>query len=170
MGSRRFSLAIERDKDEECGNKPVAAFLIDTSDANYKSTPCINDNTVPKQLKKTKSAPQINQALDLACRLQKDEDRMLAMMPKRRFSVCDLNTFDNELAYQKRHSSIGDIYSCSAPTNSGVPRSASGRGGFGRNHCRRNSVAIKFQNPKSIDNTIEAEEHMVNDLWRATER
>lgn len=164
MGSRRFSLALEHISGNDDANKPITAFLIDKSYANYEnSNPCLKQDAVRKnvQLKKSVSAPVINGMLEQTCRLQSDDDKVFAMVPKRRFSICDLNTFDNELPGIAHHANYGKAYS-SEPATCPSSSISEGRGHnasayFPKKHCRRNSVALKFQNPRSIDNSIETE-------------
>lgn len=120
MGSRRFSLALEHISGNGDANKPITAFLIDKSYANYEnSNPCLKEDGVRKnmQLKKSRSAPVINGMIEQTCRLQSDEDKVFAMVPRRRFSICDLNTFDNELpGITQQHASYGKAYSSEPAT------------------------------------------------------
>lgn len=164
MGSRRFSLALEHISGNGDANKPITAFLIDKSYANYEnSNPCLKQDGVRKnmQLKKSRSAPVINGMLEQTCRLQSDEDKVFAMVPRRRFSICDLNTFDSELPGITHHASYGKAYSSEPascpPSSFSEGRFQSASAAFPKKHCRRNSVALKFQNPRSIDNSIETE-------------
>lgn len=165
MGSRRFSLALEHISGNGDANKPIAAFLIDKSYANYEnSNPCLKEDGVRKnmQLKKSRSAPVINGMIEQTCRLQSDEDKVFAMVPRRRFSICDLNTFDNELpGITQQHASYGKAYSSEPatcpPSSISEGRFQNASAAFPKKHCRRNSVALKFQNPRSIDNSIETE-------------
>lgn len=163
MSSRRFSLALEQSPGDETGNKPISAFLIDKNYANYEnSNPCIKDS-VPKnmRLKKSRSAPDINDCLGQTCRLKSDQDKVFAVMPKRRFSICDLNTFDNELSAMNHHRNCTRRYFSERST---CPSTSISEGKyqdaitfFPKKHCRRNSVALKFQNPKSINNSMESD-------------
>lgn len=163
MGSRRFSLALEHISGDNA-NKPITAFLVDKNYANYEnSNPCLKQDIVtkPLQLRKSRSAPVINNMLELTCRLLSNEEKVYAMVPKRRFSICDLNTFDNELPDIGHNEYYGKT--CTASESGTCPSSSISEGsknlstGFPKNHCRRNSVAIKFQNPRFIDNSIENE-------------
>lgn len=165
MGSRRFSLALEHIPDNNDTNKPITAFLIDKSYANYEnSNPCLKPDDINnnRQLKKSRSAPTINNMLEQTCRLKSDDDKVFALVPKRRFSICDLNTFDSELPGIMQHSNHEKAFS-SEPATCPSSSISEGRGHnaniyFPKKHCRRNSVALKFQNPRSIDNSIESEQ------------
>lgn len=161
MTTRRFSLAVEQNDGNEEGNKPITAFLVDTNYANYdNSSPCINKG-IPKmqQLKKSRSAPAINEEVERKCRLQSEQNKVFAVVPKRRFSICDLNTFDDELLAIHHHPNysgrlVREPNTCPATSivDEKYPNTSPF---FPKKHCRRNSVAIKFQNPRSIDNSID---------------
>mmetsp|Transcript_7902 Transcript_7902/g.7837 ORF Transcript_7902/g.7837 Transcript_7902/m.7837 type:complete len:165 (+) Transcript_7902:537-1031(+) len=164
MGSRRFSLALEHISDNNDTNKPITAFLIDKRYANYEnSNPCLKPVDVHNnlQLKKCRSAPVINDMFEQTCRLQSDNDKVFAMVPKRRFSICDLNTFDSELPgimHHTRHEKVFSSEPATCPSSSISEGRGHGNAYFPKKHCRRNSVALKFQNPRSIDNSIETEQ------------
>lgn len=114
MSERRFSLAIEdvdtSESPESPINKPLSGFLV--------------ENHCPTL---TKSSSFTS--------MPKDDQ----YTPKRRFSICDLNTFSEDVSGR-------------FTDQSALPRSCNFK-----NHHRRNSVAIKFLMPRTADTSTTSE-------------
>ncbi|KAG2735962.1 hypothetical protein G9P44_000052 [Scheffersomyces stipitis] len=156
---RKCSLAIES-PDSTSSNNPLNAFLVYQESSNESA---IADSTDSVHLMKSHSWPNLN-----------NEDFVVT---NRRVSLCDLNNFNDELQHLTRRNStnssqapthlaqstsnlledsvespFGDFYSYSfEPRTITTPRARKKSDTSCRNHFRRNSIALKFENPKVID-------------------
>ncbi|PVH19939.1 hypothetical protein CXQ85_001716 [Candidozyma haemuli] len=121
MSERRFSLAIEdvdsSESPESPPNKPLSGFLL--------------DNQRPPLTKSTSFTP---------------ESKPDTYSPQRRFSICDLNTFGEEVSERLSESSSERLSQVSSPRSCSF-----------KNHHRRNSVAIKFSLPRTASTTTSSE-------------
>ncbi|KAL7665533.1 hypothetical protein ABC855_g1126 [[Candida] zeylanoides] len=124
--SRRFSLAVETS--EQGCTQPINAFLVrsPTSNKSQGDLNAFSPSSTPPQ--RSQSLPNL--------------DTPLQSVP-RRFSICDLNTYDSTTA---DYVAQGTAHAYSAASKKSKLNSGCAK----KNHHRRHSTAVRFHCPQSF--------------------
>lgn len=171
---KKFSLAVEsagtnsypdsdRESPRSVSNQPLTAFLVDLSHSHIdKSTPCLQKepistssstcsvNLLNSTSLRPNSVPPLRKAKSLSDSIPLASIRTLNGNEASKYSICDLNSLHQKIHCRRSSLPEPNTNTCRYFTEDQIELNTN----TFRNHHRKPSVSLRFQNPKYIDDSL----------------